>query len=165
MAFLAGAAFTLLPAASAATDTLPQPTGPVILTVDGKISRTNGPGVARFDRSMLEMLGMTTLKTLTSWTEGEVAFEGVPAKRLMESVGATGTHVSALALNDYKADIPISDFDLYHVMLALKQDGTTLTVRDKGPIWIVYEAKSSDVSERADVRMRMVWQLSRLTVQ
>ena len=73
----------------------------VILSVTGAISGPGGSGPIDFDLKDLEQLGLTKLTTWTPWTEGEVEFEGVWARRLMEVVGARGTEVEARALNDY----------------------------------------------------------------
>jgi hypothetical protein len=35
-------------------------------------------------------------------------------------------------LNDYATEIPMSDFDRFGVLLALKRDGAYMPVRDKG---------------------------------
>src|SRR5918996_804457 len=91
-------------------DDLPRPTERVILTVAGAITRTNAPGQAEFDRAMLEQLGLTRMRTWTPWTEGEPEFQGVPARRLMAAVGATGSAVRARALNDFESTIPLADF-------------------------------------------------------
>jgi hypothetical protein len=58
-----------------------RPQGPVVLTVDGAITRTTAPGRAEFDRAMLEQLGVATLRTWTPWTEGEPEFQRVPARQ------------------------------------------------------------------------------------
>ena len=42
------------------------------------------------------------------------------------------------ALNDYAVRVPVSDFSRWPVMFALKIDGKYMTVREKGPIWVVY---------------------------
>ena len=91
-------------------DQLPRPEGPVILTVEGAITHTNAPGAAEFDLAMLERLGLVRLRTWTPWTDGELEFEGVPAQRLMEAVGAAGSAVRASALNDFESTIPLADF-------------------------------------------------------
>ncbi|MDH3694649.1 MAG: oxidoreductase [Gammaproteobacteria bacterium] len=124
-------------------DGLPQPSGPVILTVTGNIQHTNaqddsGEGKAEFDREMLEALGTTELEVETLWTMGRPVFEGVKAIDVMNTVGVSGTIVKAIALNDYQFEIPLSDFQDYPVVLALKMDGEYMRVRDKGPIWIIY---------------------------
>jgi hypothetical protein len=57
----------------------------VILSVTGAISGADGSGRIDFDLKDLEQLGLTKLTTWTPWTEGEVEFEGVRARRLMEA--------------------------------------------------------------------------------
>jgi hypothetical protein len=153
----------LAPAWSA--DGLPEPTGEVILTVSGKISRTNGDGIAAFDREMIEGLGLRTLQTSTTWTEGVKMFEGVLVRDLLAYVGASGSHVTATALNDYAMGIPVSDFQKFDVLLAMRMDGRELLARDKGPLWIVYPRDS--VEELRDSRYdhRWVWQLTAFEVE
>ena len=117
---------------------LPKPQGPVILVITGEISNTNGPGRAEFDLAMLESLGMTALETRTPWTDSQHRYEGVLARNLLSAVGAKGSVLTAIALNDYMVDIPVSEVVKYPVLLALKRDATYLTVRRRGPIEIVY---------------------------
>jgi hypothetical protein len=94
-----------------AANGLAPPREQVVLTVTGAIGLTNAPGRADFDLEMLERLGLGRLTTWTPWTDGEVRFEGVWARRLMEAVRAQGTEVEAVALNDYEQTIPLEDFD------------------------------------------------------
>ena len=150
---------------ASAADPLPRPQGRVVLTVAGKIANTNAEGEARFDFAMLESLGGRTLTTTTPWTDGRQSFTGVLMRDLMTRVGAFGTHVRAVALNDYSYVIDLSDFDKYPVLLAHTQNGERLRIRDKGPLWIVYPR--DEFAELADkpVEPRMVWQLQRLVVE
>ena len=151
--------------ASARARSLAEPVGPVLLTVSGAITNTNAPGEARFDRAMLEALGRASLTTHTNWHDGPATFEGIPFADLLAAVGAQGTVIDALALNDYRATIPVSDLTRYTVFLAMKENGAVLTVRDRGPLWIVYAQSASEVGRTAQVQDRMVWQLSRLTIR
>ncbi len=96
---------------SARAQSLARPDGRVIVTVSGRISRTNGEGVAEFDRAMLEAMPATTIETVTPWTDAVTKFEGPLASDLMKRVGATGSRVKATAVNDYSVEIPVSDFD------------------------------------------------------
>jgi hypothetical protein len=152
-------------AAFAEPESLPEPAGPVILTITGDIARTNAPGKAEFDVAMLEALGVETLTTSTSWTDGPQRFEGVPASKVLEAVGAHGETVLATALNDYAAEIPVEMFKDFPVLLALRQNGAALTVRDKGPVWIVFPR--DDYPELNDPRIdiRWVWQLKSIDVR
>lgn len=156
--------FQLVGSAASAGD-LPAPAGDVILTVRGNIANTNGNGRARFDRAMLESLGTTGLETRTYWTDNVVRFEGVLARRVIAAVGGTGKTATATALNDYKIEIPLSDFSRYDVLLALKMNGKYMRVRDKGPIWIVYPVDQHPELDNELIRNRWVWQLSKLEIQ
>jgi|HigsolmetaAR204D_1030405.scaffolds.fasta_scaffold02402_4 hypothetical protein len=150
--------------AASAAEPLPAPSGEVILTITGDIGVTNAADRVEFDREMLEGLGLVQVETSTSWTEGVQSFEGVPASVVLDAVEANGTTVTAVALNDYKVQIPISDFRDYPVILALNMNGQALRIRDKGPIWIVYPR--DDYPELAVDAMdqRWIWQVKELHV-
>lgn len=144
---------------------LAQPRGKPVLTIEGQIEVTNAPGKAVFDLTMLEGLGMVSITTTTPWYTDPVTFEGVPMARLMAAVGASGDKVVAVALNDYRIEIPASDFQQYGAILALKRDGQYMPISDKGPLFIVYP-----YDERSELHSQMfygrsVWQLSRLVVR
>jgi hypothetical protein len=148
-----------------AGESLPEPSGRVILTISGAIENTNGDGVARFDRAMLEEIGVTQINTSTSWTDGVTKFEGVLARDLLKVVGATGENVSARALNDYAIDIPFSDFESYDVLFAFRMDDVELTPRDKGPLWIVYPRDTSPELRNQNIDARWLWQLVQLDIE
>ena len=78
----------------------------VVLEVSGQVEATR-----TFTLSQLRALGISRLATSTPWTDGVPEFEGVLARSVMAELGPiTSSHVTALALNDYRADIPVSDF-------------------------------------------------------
>ena len=163
----AAAAVTLVASPSNAIDLeeLGAPQGTPILTISGKIAATNAGETAQFDRAMLEKVGMDSYTTTTPWFTGPVEFKGVPLADLMETVGASGTEVEAVALNDYKASIPIEDFSKYHVLLALKRDGEYMPVRDKGPLFIVYPYDEHDELQAQKFYSRSAWQVKELVVR
>ncbi|MEM7223711.1 MAG: molybdopterin-dependent oxidoreductase [Pseudomonadota bacterium] len=165
-AFLA--ALMTVPGLAAGAE-LPAPTGKVVLSVTGMIRHANdlldGRRAAHFDRTMFEALGASALKTTTFWTKGEHLFEGVDGRALLDRVGAHGSRALATALNDYQVEIPLSDFTDHAVMLALKQDGEYLKIRNKGPIWVIYPAgQTAGLAER-ELLARSVWQLRHLEIQ
>ncbi len=145
-----------------AKDALAPPSGEVILTVSGTIARGNTPHGAKFDRAMLERLGLTTLATSTPWTNGVPTFTGVLARDLIDRLGATGNTVRAVALNDYAYEIPVADLLRYRVLLAMEMNGERLQVRDKGPIWIVFPLDAHDELRNRTTERKMVWQLTEL---
>jgi hypothetical protein len=152
-------------ASQALAGPLASPEGAPILVVSGNIANTNDGAVARFDREMLEAMGMVKVTTLTPWYDSPSEFEGVSMRALMELVGAEGTEVLATALNDYQSAIPMADFDRYIVVLALKRDGTPMPIRDKGPLFIVYPFDSDPRLQTEQYYGRAVWQLKELNVR
>lgn len=141
------------------------PTGPVILEISGAISNSNGDNVMRYDREMLEALGPHEITTETPWTDGSATFSGILLQDLMTDVGANGLSVKATALNDYSVDIPIADFRDYGVILALQKDGNYLTVRDRGPLWVIYPWSDRKALQNELYYSRSIWQLKALEVE
>ncbi len=138
------------------------PHGPFILTVSGAI---DAPSPVRFDLAMLRVLPGHTIRTTSPWTDGVATFRGPLLRTVLAAVGARGTTITARALNDYAAAIPIADARRYPVLLALTRDGEPLSRRDKGPIWIVYPQDSYPELKTPVVHQRWVWQLHRLEVR
>ena len=166
--FLVGFALMLPVAASAALDERrlgAEPVGPVILTVSGSIEGFGSDPVVKLDRAMLEAIGTTTLKTTTVWTSGEVVFEGVLVRDVLDALGAQGQEVVATALNDYVATLPMEELRQYPVMLAFKMNGRYLHVKDKGPLWIVYPRDQFPELRNSMTDKKWVWQLRELEVR
>ena len=163
LSFLCALALLLL-SPSAHAD-LPEPEGQVLLTISGKIQETNGRDRAAFDRDMLEDMGMVTLDTETPWTEEKVRFTGVPFARLLDAVSAKGPVASAVAANDYKADIPIATLRETGAILAMRLNGEDMTLRDKGPLWIVFPWSQNPDLKHAEIYNYSVWQLISLHIQ
>jgi hypothetical protein len=155
-------AMLFLFAGSAAADTLPKPAGSVMLEVTGAIANHNDGDKAAFDLAMLEGMGVTRIVTSTAWTEGTPAFEGVLLSKLIERVGATGKVAVTIALNDYKVEIPVSDFAKYPVILAYRMNGELLKIRDKGPLWIVYPQDGYPELKTKETQAKWVWQVKEI---
>jgi hypothetical protein len=144
---------------------LAKPEGKVVLSISGLIGNTNNGDKADFDMAMLEGLGSVSWTTKTPWYKDPVTFSGVPMSKLLEVVGAKGTSLTVTALNDYATDIPVEDFKTHPVMLATKRDGNYMPVRDKGPLFIVYNYDSNPELQHQRFYSRSVWQVARMVVK
>lgn len=152
-----------LGAATALAEGLPSPEGRIVLEVDGRIGNTNRGDAAVFDLALLERFGGHTFATETAWSEDEVLFEGISGPQLLAAVAAEGESVRAVALNDYSVEIPVSDFREAGLLIAYKRNGAPMSVRDKGPLWIVFPYAEVPEDERSKYEARSVWQLKSLT--
>lgn len=145
-------------------ETLAAPQGDVILTVSGPISATNIDGTAQFDLEMLEALDDTTFKTSTIWTDGINSFTGVSLDVLAERLGIEGETLRATAINDYGIEIPLDDAVNGGPIIAYRVNGDIMSVREKGPLWIVYPYDSNADYRTEVVYARSIWQLDRIEV-
>jgi len=145
---------------------IPAPKGPVILRITGKIAAASNGEVA-FDMAGLESLGLVRYTTPTNWTERPTTFEGVLLSRVLEAIGAdpSATTLTMVALNDYKAPVPLEDAHKWPVMLALKENGKYMSARDHGPIWVVYPQHMDADLGNYEMSARWVWQLGAIDVQ
>jgi len=142
---------------------LPAPSGDVILTVTGA-GVTNMGGAAALDLAMLEEMGGTEIETSTIWTEGKQTFEGVPLEALIDRLEIEGETLSAVAINDYAVEIPTSDAVEGGPIIAYKMNGNPMSVRDKGPLWVIYPYDSDPAYQTEVIYSRSIWQLDRLDV-
>lgn len=154
----------LLLGSTVSADELSQPQGDVILTVTGDISVTNRNGEAQFDRAMIEELEQRTTQTGTPWYDNSHAFSGPLGQALLEAVGAQGQTLRIIALNDYSADVPVADFETYPIILATHIDGDQLSVRQKGPFFLIYPFDESPELFNEVYFGRSVWQITRIEV-
>lgn len=148
----------------AQVDALTEPTGKVLLTISGKIENTNVDERAEFDFEMLSALGLTSIKTATPWTSADTEFKGVLTKKLLEAVGAFGTTIKATALNDYTIELPIEDYSDFNTLLATHLNGERMSVRNKGPIWVIYPNDDQPDVPGLVLENRMIWQLKTIEI-
>jgi hypothetical protein len=133
---------------------------PAILTVV-----VNGTAPKAFSIRDLEDLGTSAFETSTPWTNKVSRFEGVLLKDVLLAAGARTGQIKAVALNDYSASLPVSDAFDHPVLLAYKVDGDRLSIRNKGPFWIVYPFDANPSLKREVIYARSVWQLKRIEIE
>ena len=149
---------------AAVAQDIAMPQGDVVLTVSGDIDVTNADGTLIFDRETLAALGTETFETSTIWTDDLHVFEGVSLKTLIELIGAQDGMLLATAINDYTVEIPVSDAVEGGPIIAYMMDGEEMSVRDKGPLWVVYPYDSNADYRTEVVYSRSIWQLDRIEV-
>ncbi len=152
----------MVPAWAGALD---KPGGDVVLTISGKVSQRNAGQSAVFDMAMLEKLPQHSFSTGTPWHNGAVRFTGPLLRDVLAAAGASGSKLVAVALNDYKTEIPFSDAAQHDVIIARLTNDKPMPVRDKGPLFIVYPFDSKAELKAETFYNRSAWQLHQLQVQ
>ncbi len=124
------------------------------------------PGHVRtFTLQDLSALHAVTFTTTTIWTEGEQTFTGVPLQELVSELGVADGTIVAHAINDYSVTIPVNEALAEGPIVAYLMNGEPMSVREKGPLWIVYPYSSSPEFQNEVIYSRSIWQLNRITVE
>ena len=147
-----------------ATEAFPTATGPGLLTVTGALDEMHGDAVV-LDRALLEGLPRRSFATSTIWSEGVITFEGVPITALLERLGVESGTLHLTAVNDYGIDIPVEDLLSNDPILADRMNGQEMSLRDKGPLWLVYPYDEDDRFQTEVIFSRSIWQLDRIEVR
>lgn len=164
LSLFAAAIALVLSAVPAFAGDIAKPAGTPVLQVSGLIANTTDGKTAEFDLAGLEALGMHTTTTKTPWYDGAKTFEGPLGSALLDAVGATGTTLKVTALNDYVTEIPVADFREHPVILATKLDGEPMSVRDKGPIFVIYPFDDEPALNNETYFGRSAWQVKSIEV-
>jgi hypothetical protein len=144
---------------------LDAPKGRAILSISGKIDLKNKGDLATFDMAMIEKLPQHTFTTRTPWYDKPVKFTGPLLSDVLAAVKAGGTTVSAVAINDYKVNIPMEDVRKHGILLARLIDDKPIPVRSKGPLFVVYPFDSASELRTSVYYERSIWQLKALELQ
>lgn len=140
-------------------------TSTTLLTVGGRIRRPNGESLAEFDLARLEGLPHHQIQTTTPWHTGQPAFSGPLLREILKAAGAQGQTLRMSALNDYRVDIPADDAERYDVIVARLLDGRPMSVRDKGPLFVMYPFDRHPDLRNTVYFSRCIWQLRRIEIR
>jgi hypothetical protein len=132
------------------------------------IRNSTDPGQSEHEFTDADLLALPqrTVRTRTEFTDGVVEFVGPLARDAIghfDIAGATSLHL--VAANDYSIDIPISDILEYDVILAMEANGKRLSIRDKGPIWLMYPLDDHPELQDAVYNARLIWQLTFIEIR
>ncbi|MFK7878188.1 molybdopterin-dependent oxidoreductase [Roseobacter sp.] len=117
-----------------------------------------------FELADLDAMDQVTFSTTTIWTDGETTFSGVPLKALLDKAAARGAVVEMVALNDYKVSMPLVEVEEFAPIVATRMNGETMSVRDKGPYWVVFPYDQNSRYQSETIYSYSIWQLNRLKV-
>lgn len=147
---------------------LEAPESAVVLTLTGRLRSPNrlvgGEPHAVFDMSMIERMPQSSLTTRTPWYSQPRTFTGPLLRDVLAAAAAQGSILRASALNDYRVDIPMEDVQRFDVVLAHRLDDKPMSVRDKGPLFIIYPFDSRRELRTTVYYTRCAWQLKAIEV-
>lgn len=145
-------------------DTVPVPTGPVVLSLTGKIGLTNVDNRLDFDLATLERLGLVEYQVDDPLLKA-MSPRGVLLKNVLDvaKIAPDAKELFASARNQYTTTIPL-DIMKWPVVIATMRDGQRISMEERGPIEIVFPNRSYEIDPVIYDKM-WVWQLESLNVQ
>jgi hypothetical protein len=122
--------------------------------------------VYSYSLAQISQMQDSKIVTATPWTKGKTSFQGIAIATLLKSLHVKNyTKLKISALNQYWSMIPRTDIEKYNPILAIKQNGKYMPIRNKGPIWVIYPLSESDELHNKALHSRMVWQVSKIEIR
>jgi hypothetical protein len=117
-------------------------------------------------REEIDGLEQIVISTENDFSDGMTMFEGPLARDVFAAAGAPLEGVGVfIAANDYRVEIPLEDFAKYDVIFATSMNGNRLSLRDKGPIWLVYPMSDHVELQDSVFNSRLIWQLVKIELK
>ena len=162
MLVAAGGCLGLAPPPAAAVDA-----PPVLLTVGGLVGPGQPDGSVDFNLAMLDALPQHGFSTATPWFTRPHRFSGPLLRGVLAAAGAQpqARTLLAVALNNYKIELPVDDARQFDVIVASRLDDKPMSVRDKGPLFIIYPFHAHPELRSERYYSRSAWQLRRLELK
>lgn len=143
-----------------------------ILRISGLVANANAKanpnitseGVLALDEAAIDALPVHSFTTTTPWFKEKTTFSGPLLADLLDAVGIKGTLLTMRALNDYKVQVPVSDAYQYHPLLARKINNRPISVREKGPLFLIYPFDSAPELNTELFFARSIWQIKSIQV-
>jgi hypothetical protein len=133
----------------------------IILTVNGKSPVTE----VQLSDAMLAKMPQKSMTLTTPWYPNPQTFEGPLLRDVLKLANIKSGNITLKALNDYAISIPVADAQQYDVIVARLLNGKPMSIREKGPLFIVYPFHEHDELRKTDYYRRCSWQLRSITAE
>ena len=133
-----------------------------------ELSGTNSKGEAvtvAMTRPAADEFGLTEIQTkLVSQGEDLHKVKGITVSGLIKRYDLVGVSLAIEALDGYSVDVPRSDIDSYPAVIGLEIDGKPISVRERGPAWLIYPVSGFKELDSPEFEARSVWQIKAIKV-
>lgn len=114
----------------------------------------------------LANMPQASVTTINDYVDAKSTFTGPLLRDVLTQNGIDEkAQIKLVALNDFSNTIPASDAFKYEVILALQMNDKKMSVRDKGPIWVIYPMDNYPELQDDLYNGRLVWQLKSIALQ
>ena len=109
-------------------------------------------------------LPQISFTTSTPWTETALTFSGPTLSSVLQYYNITDGQLNLVAVNRYEIEVPWDYVEKSSPIIANRINGEAFTVREKGPLWVVFPFDSDERYTSFLVHSMSVWQLIRIEI-
>lgn len=148
-------------------DSIPAPTGEVILTVTGKIGIKNDGDALRLDMETLEKFGVVEYPLNDPWLKEKMTYQGVLMSDFLKMIQADSSAeiVHIVALDNYEIDLAVQELNKWPVLLATRANGKYMDVSENGPTRIIFPFDQFSEIDPKIYRDLMIWNIASMEVR
>lgn len=135
---------------------------PVVLTVYGNIELNEQQHTQLdFTLSELQALTQADMTTAHPWSAEPRRYRGVDMISLLNNLFSQKNILSLQleALNDFSVVVNWDQISSYSPILAWQENKQTMSLRNKGPLWLILPFDQVPQIQQADFLHFMIWQL------
>jgi hypothetical protein len=153
-----------LPLLLACPAAVAQATAPVLTITGSRLGPPAQAGRMAFDLGALQQLDQRKIVSATPWYSSASEFSGPLLRDVLKASGAAAGadgsgRLRCTALNDYRVEIPIDDVRRFDVVVAHLFNGKPMSVREKGPLFVIYPFDEQPQLRTTTYYNRCIWQL------
>jgi len=135
-----------------------------LIEISGRTELTSGGPVSLTIDEFEALAPPTIIKTSTPW-HAVTTFSGVSGVDFIRVTGATGQTIVARAANEYQTRIPLSDLTDLGVLFVTRMNGKRISLREKGPVFIIYPFDQNPEVKSEIYYGRSIWQLVEMRIE
>ncbi|MFA0086683.1 hypothetical protein ACE1OE_12590 [Vibrio sp. E150_011] len=119
--------------------------------------------VHTYDSQQLLNMAQHTITTDLPWLNSASTFSGVTFEDLFNDAGLDIPYtVTLTALNNYQIVLDKKDIEQFSPIIAILKDGNPMSVREKGPYWVIFSLELYPELDNTDYHAKMIWQLKEI---
>lgn len=136
-----------------------------------RVMDAGGAEVRTLSADAIAALPTAHIHTATPWSE-RADYEGPLLTDVIRLAAGGGTPPGAMpsgtvllgAADDYTVRIPLADVERLRPILAYRQDGRPLSLRTRGPYWLIFPFDDTPAIQNDLWYYRAIWQITRLSL-
>ncbi|WP_052704077.1 molybdopterin-dependent oxidoreductase [Vibrio nigripulchritudo] len=130
-----------------------------ILTVSGQVEKSR-----KYSLEQIQSFPQLLITTNTPWTNEAHSYKGPTLEDILNDAKAKGSWLTLKALDKYQVTVDFERIRQFKPILAWEDNGKKMTVRGKGPLWLILPKDHHKELEAQIFNDYMIWQLVTIDV-